>query len=56
LSDEKRGSETGKLTEELRGKVEQMEMEIYQRAQEIQQINTRLVAEIQERAKSRREH
>jgi PAS domain S-box-containing protein len=41
-----------KLTEELRGKVEQMEMEIYQRAQEIQQINTRLVAEIQERQKA----
>ena len=41
-----------KLTEELKGKVQEMEMEIYNRAQEVQQINTQLLNEIQERKKA----
>jgi PAS domain S-box-containing protein len=40
-----------KLTESLRGQVQKMEMEIYQRAQEIQEINRKLLIEIQEREK-----
>jgi PAS domain S-box-containing protein len=41
-----------KLAEDLRGKVAEMEMETYNRAREIQQVNTRLLTEIQERKKA----
>ncbi|MGC4036687.1 MAG: PAS domain S-box protein [Chitinophagaceae bacterium] len=42
-----------KKTEELMGKVHEMEMEVYKRAQEIQDVNLRLLSEIEEREKAR---
>ncbi|MEP7372228.1 MAG: PAS domain S-box protein [Chitinophagaceae bacterium] len=41
-----------RITEELRGKVQKMEMEIYNRAREVQEINTRLINEIKEKQKA----
>jgi len=48
----KEGARQQKLTDELKGKVQQMEMEIFNRAQEVQLINTRLLSEIEERKKA----
>jgi PAS domain S-box-containing protein len=44
-----------KLTEDLRGQMQQMEIETYKRAQEIQDINSKLLNEIQERERSQEE-
>ncbi|MEJ0106877.1 MAG: PAS domain S-box protein [Bacteroidota bacterium] len=44
-----------KLTEELRGQVQEMEMEIYKRAQEIQNVNSRLLDEMQKSERSQQE-
>lgn len=41
--------EQNEINEELRGRVEEMEMEIYKRAQEIQESNQKLLNEIKER-------
>jgi len=48
----KEGVRQQKLTDELKDKVQEMEMEIFNRAQEVQLINTRLLAEIEERKKA----
>src|SRR5262249_11993574 len=44
-----------RLAEEMRGRIQEMEMEIYNRAQEIQEINSRLLEEIRQRKQSQEE-
>jgi PAS domain S-box-containing protein len=44
-----------KLTEDLRGQMQQMEIETYKRAQEIQDINSKLLNEIHEKERSQEE-
>ena len=44
-----------KLAEEMRGRIQEMEMEIYKRAQEIQEINSKLLDEIKQRKLSQEE-
>jgi PAS domain S-box-containing protein len=43
------------LAEEMRGRIQEMEMEIYNRAQEIQLINSQLLEEIKQRKSSQEE-
>lgn len=51
----KKEEKQSKLAEEMRGRIQEMEMEIYKRAQEIQEINSRLLEEIKQRKISQEE-